>query len=197
LRASPWNHNIHYHGVVLRSIPPNSKRALDVGCGQGLLTRRLAENCEKVIGIDIDRNTLISAEAAGNSEQRVVFIEGDVMTYPFPEGSFDLITAVATLHHLPLRPALARFQKLLKPGGMLAVIGLYRQHDIEDYLWAAIALPTSRILRCLRPHQNVTAPMQNPSETFQEIRAVCNGMLPGATMRRRLLFRYSLLWRKP
>src|ERR1035438_1423379 len=39
MRTGPWNHNIHYHDVVLRSVPPRCRRALDVGCGQGLLAR--------------------------------------------------------------------------------------------------------------------------------------------------------------
>jgi 2-polyprenyl-3-methyl-5-hydroxy-6-metoxy-1,4-benzoquinol methylase len=100
---TPWNHNLHYHGVILRSIPANCRRALDVGCGQGLLARRIASHC---------------------GEQRIAFLEGDVVTEAFSANSFDLITAVATLHHLPLRPALERFRDLLKPGGVLAFIGL-------------------------------------------------------------------------
>src|SRR5579872_142471 len=172
--TGPWNHNIHYHDVVLRSVPPNCRRALDVGCGQGLLTRRLASCCEQVIGIDIDPDTLVCAKAASHSEQSVSFIEGDVMTHPLPDDSFDLIAAVATLHHLPLRPALARFQQLLRRGGMLAVIGLYRASTFEDYVSAALALPSSWILRCLRSHADVAAPVQDPRETLQEIRSVSN-----------------------
>jgi 16S rRNA A1518/A1519 N6-dimethyltransferase RsmA/KsgA/DIM1 with predicted DNA glycosylase/AP lyase activity len=42
---------------VLRAVPPVC-RALNVGRGQGLLTRRLAERCEEVIGIDIDSDKL-------------------------------------------------------------------------------------------------------------------------------------------
>ena len=197
MRAGPWNHNIHYHDIVLRSVPLSCRRALDVGCGQGLLARRLAERCEEVIGLDIDHDTLVSAKAANHSESRVTFIEGDVMTYPLPDNSFDLITAVAALHHLPLRPALARLQRLLRPGGILAVIGLYRAHSVEDRVLAAIAFPSSWILRCLRSHEGVAAPVADPRETFHEIRTVCNAMLPGAVLRRRLLFRYSLIWRKP
>ena len=197
MRAGPWNHNIHYHEVVLRSVAPNCRRALDVGCGQGLLAKRLAGCCEEVIGIDLDHDTLACAKAASHSERGVTFIEGDVMTHLLLEDSFDLITAVATLHHLPLRPALARFQKLLRPGGMLAVIGLYRAHAVEDYALAAVALPSSWILRCLRSHVSVAAPVQSPRETFREIRTVANAMLRGAALQRRLLFRYSLIWRKP
>jgi len=196
MRTGPWNHNIHYHDIVLRSVPPGCRRALDVGCGQGLLTRRLAALCEEVVGIDIDHDTLASAKVAGHSENSITFIEGDVMTHALPDAGFDLITAVATLHHLPLTLALARFQKLLGPGGTLVVIGLYRAYAIKDYVLAAIAFPSSWILRCLRSHASVAAPVEDPKETLHEIRTVCNALMPGAALQRRLLFRYSLIWRK-
>jgi SAM-dependent methyltransferase len=196
MSRSPWNRNIHYHRILLHAVPPNCRRALDVGCGQGQLTRQLAPHCEEVIGIDADRDTLTRARA-NSSAARITFMEGDVMKHPFPDESFDFITAVATLHHLPLRPALTRFRDLLRPGGVLAVVGLYRNHSLEDYLWAAAAVPTSWMLRCLYGQAEVGAPVLDPKETLREIRAECDALIPGARFQRHLLFRYSFVWRKP
>ena len=195
--SRPWNHNIHYHDEVLRSVPPGCGRALDVGCGEGLLTRRLAACCGHVTGIDVDSGVLARARGATAPELGIDFIEGDLLTHPFPDDSFDFITAVAALHHLPLRAALARFRRLLRPGGVLTVIGLFRVQSVEDYIRSAIAFPASWILRCLRTHAEVTAPVQDPRETLAEIRTACDAILPGAVLQRRLLFRYSLIWRKP
>jgi ubiquinone/menaquinone biosynthesis C-methylase UbiE len=193
----PWNHNIHYHDIVLRAIPPNCRRALDVGCGQGLLARQLARHCQEVIAIDSDRDTLLRARSARDPQPRIAFVEGDAMSHPFPDASFDLITVVAALHHLPLQPALLRFRNLLRSGGVLAVVGLYRAHSIQDYAWAAAALPASWIFRCLHRRAEVEAPLQEPKETLHEIRAACDAILPGGTFRRRPLFRYSFVWPKP
>jgi len=194
---SGWNHNIHYHDIVLQAVPPSCHRALDIGCGAGLLARQLARRCEVVLAIDADRDTLTRALAASPLEAGIQFVEGDAMSYPFPEGSFDLVTAVASLHHLPLRPALGRFRSLLKPGGTLAVIGLYRVSGIEDHAWAAAAIPASWVLRRMRPRTKIEAPLQEPKETLREIRAACDDLLPGGVFRRHLLFRYSFVWRKP
>jgi ubiquinone/menaquinone biosynthesis C-methylase UbiE len=194
---SDWNHNIHYHGVILGSIPPNCKSALDIGCGHGLFARQLARHCERVTAIDVDHETLLRGRAAGNSEGRITFVEGDVMTHPFCDDSFDLISVIATLHHLPLTTALGRLRNLLKSGGVLGVIGLYRAHTIQDYAYAAAGKPASWILRQFRSCADVRAPLQEPRETLEKIRASCDALLPGNKFRQHLLFRYSMVWRKP
>jgi SAM-dependent methyltransferase len=193
----PWNHNIRYHDIVLRAVPANCRRALDVGCGIGFLVRKLANYSESVTGIDVDRETLSHAACSPDLNSRVQFVEGDVMTYPFSSASFDFITAVASLHHLPLRPALRRLRDLLRPSGMLAIIGLYRAQTLADFAVDAAAFPANWILRAVHGWSEVAAPKQDARETLHEIRDACDTMLPGAEIRRLLLFRYSLIWRKP
>jgi SAM-dependent methyltransferase len=186
-----WNHNLHYHDVVMRAVPPQCSHALDVGCGQGELAQRLATVCNQVTALDcaaIDRPA-----AAPN----VAFLAADFMRRPLPKGSFDLIAAVAVLHHLPLRPALARFAELLRPGGVLAVIGLYRLATPIDLAIGCCALPISWTIRRCVGEAQLGAPIQDPKETLRDIRAAAQELLPGAVVRRRFFFRYSLLWKKP
>ena len=197
---TPWNHNIHYHSIALNAAPQNCRRALDVGCGQGMLVQQLAQRCHEVVGIDLDAPALDQARSACSglkSKSAIHLIQGDILTYPFPDASFDLITSIATLHHLPLTRALARFRDLLRPGGTLAIVGLYRTHTLVDYAWAAIALPASRLLRRAHRFVETAAPLRDPQETLSEIKAASRAILPGSALQRRLLFRYSLLWQKP
>lgn len=195
--AAGWNHNVHYHDLILRTIPAGFEHALEVGCGEGELARRLASQGEgHITAIDVDRETLGRARGANGGDQRIEYLEGDVMSHPFGEASFDAITAVATLHHLPLRPALRRFSRLLKPGGVLAVVGLYRAQTVTDYAFWASAAPVSRAIRLVRGFSEVAAPLADPKEPLDEIRAAACDLLPGARLRRLLLFRYLLLWRK-
>ena len=172
------------------------RRALDVGCGYGLLARKLARRCDEVVAIDLDAAVLARTKAAGGSDG-IAFVEGDVMTYPFADGSFDLITAVASLHHLPLSVALGRFRALLKPGGVLAVIGLYHMETFQDYAYAAVALPMIWTLRFAHAISREELAIQDPKETLKQIRAVSRALLPGSILRQHLLSRYSLVWQKP
>jgi SAM-dependent methyltransferase len=196
-----WNYNIQYHHLVLRSVPVGCQRALDVGCGTGLVTRKLIPHSESVIGIDVDPQALSLACACRNlashpEESRVHYVEGDVLMAPFPPASFDFISAVAALHHLPLRPALMRFRDLLRTGGTVAVIGHYRSHTLIDHACNAAVWPIDRILRVTRGCYRPTTRRQPPEETLAAIRGACREVLPGAVVKRLFLHRYFLIWRK-
>ena len=196
-KPDAWNHNYHYHLLVLATVPEPCRRALDVGCGAGLLTAKLAPLCTETVGLDTDTAMLQAARKHGAESGRLNFIDGDAMFYPFPEASFDFITLVATLHHLPLRPALLRLRALLRPGGVLAVVGLYRAETLNDHLFAAAAIPASWAMKRMRTSVDQKAPMTPPKETLAQIRRESGACLPGSVVKRRLFFRYSLLWRKP
>lgn len=192
-----WNHNVHYHGFVLSELPSGCRRALDVGCGRGAHARKLARSCEEVIGIDTDQGCLEHATVSANGQPDITFLNGDILTHSFQPGSFDFVAAVATLHHLPLRKALDRFRDLLRPGGVLVIVGLYRIATPLDYAFSATALPISWAIRFSRGEQEVGAPLQDPAETLRTISEECSSVLPGAVLRRRLFFRYTVVWRKP
>jgi SAM-dependent methyltransferase len=197
ISSRPWNYTIHYHPLALRAVPTSCHSALDVGCGTGLFTHKLAERSNHVIGIDVDREVLEIARAYLQSDSRTELMDGDVMTHPFARASFDFISVVATLHHLPLSPALARFRDLLKPGGALAVIGFYKSQTIWDYTSRAAATPIARALRIRHGLSILPTRKHKARDTLNEIRSACDAILPGAVVRRLLLYRYSLIWRKP
>lgn len=190
-----WNRNIHYHDLVLSGVPARCERALDVGCGTGRLARGLADRCGEVVAIDADASTLANARAT-HQKPNLRFIEGDAMTYAFDEESFDFIASIATLHHLPLQPALERFKQLLRPRGTLAVIGLHRLATVTDVAYVPLAMSVSAWHRATQGSEPVSAPIRDPMETLAEVQAAVDRVLPGAEFTRLLLFRYSLMWRK-
>jgi SAM-dependent methyltransferase len=191
-----WNRNVHYHSVVLDAVPAVCSRALDVGCGAGRLAAALAERCGEVVGVDRDSATLARARS-NYARPNLSFVEGDVMTYPFNDESFDFVASVATVHHLPLDDGFRRLRLLLRPGGVLAVIGLYRLSTLADFAWAHAALAISAWHRMTTRMEPVAAPIQDPKETLEEIQSASEHIFPGAEFKRLLLFRYALVWQKP
>ena len=82
-----WNHNLHYHRLLMRAVPAGCTRALDVGCGEGTLTRRLRALVPDVTGIDLHEDSIALARshpAAGD----IKYVVGDILSYPFEPGSF-------------------------------------------------------------------------------------------------------------
>lgn len=178
-------------------MPRPCRRALDVGCGLGGFARRLADVAEQVDAIDRDGNVLAQARALSAGRRDVCFIEADFMTWETPD-RYDFVSMVATLHHLPFVEALSKAAGVLNPGGVLAVLGLSRGKSLlEKGARSAIAYPVSYYYRLTRRTAPVGAHLLDPSMTLGEIRRRTPDVLSGATIRRRLLWRYSLIWTKP
>jgi hypothetical protein len=114
----------------------------------------------------------------------------------------------AVLHHLDLEDTLARIPGLLAPGGRLLVVGLARVDSLPDLAVDLISTAANPVMglikhpRLARPPQAPAAgqpvmPVREPATTLAEIAAAARAHLPGATIRRRLFFRYTLRWDKP
>jgi 2-polyprenyl-3-methyl-5-hydroxy-6-metoxy-1,4-benzoquinol methylase len=93
-----WNHNLEYHRLILDAVPPGARRGLDVGCGEGILTRRLRERIPDVTGIDVDRASLELARRQDTGGD-IEYILADFLRWPCEPASFDVIASVAALHH--------------------------------------------------------------------------------------------------
>ncbi len=194
-RPGYWNHNVHYQPVILDAVPPGCDTALDVGCGDGLLAGRLAGRCQQVTGIDRDPRMIALARA--REDARVTFIEADFLTYPFEAASFDFVCANTSLHHMDFTAALAAMARLLRPGGRLAVVGLAADKSLADLLVAVACTPVALLYRITRHKGGPGAPIMDPDHSWREARAMAATALPGVRYRRHVLWRYSLLWRKP
>jgi hypothetical protein len=93
--------------------------------------------------------------------------------------------------------ALKAMARALRPGGCLAVVGLAANGSPADYLIGASGVPANLMYRAIRHEGNSGAPVKDPEMTWAEVRAAAREVLRGVRYRRHLLWRYSLLWRKP
>lgn len=191
-----WNHNIHYHRLVLRAVPDGARTALDVGTGDGLLAHDLRAVVPHVTGLDVDAEVLERARA---EDERVEWVQGDVSTAPLAPGSFDVVASVATLHHLPdLDAALLRFAELTAPGGVVVVVGLAREASLIDRLWSVAGVAWHRVLTRRREGWEHSAPVVwPPPHSYADVRRAVSRTLPGARWRRLVLWRYAIVWTKP
>src|SRR5262249_21602694 len=104
------------HGESLIELlqPVATERILDVGCGTGHLTARIAAVGAEVVGLDSSAEMLQQARAAyGNLE----IVQGDARAFSFA-GPFDAVFSNAVLHWVPQADAVIHcVHDCLRPGG--------------------------------------------------------------------------------
>jgi ubiquinone/menaquinone biosynthesis C-methylase UbiE len=110
------------------------EQVLEVGCGAGHLTKRLAERGVDIFGIDANPQ---ASDVSGTDRVRTMQAED----LDFDDGSFDVIISVHALEHLPaLEAALTEMARVLRPGGRALFI-----YPAEPIM-GLYAIPTSIIL---------------------------------------------------
>jgi ubiquinone/menaquinone biosynthesis C-methylase UbiE len=207
LSGEEWDHNSHYHGLLARHLPAPCREALDIGCGTGAFSRLLAKSSERVLALDLSPNMIGLARERSARFPNIDFRVADVLTLALPSEKFDCIATIATLHHLPAGEVLPKLKGALKPGGVLLVLDLFQAEGLSDAFLSALAVPLSLGLRLvrrgrLRPPREVRRAWDEHGRhdtylTLAQVREVCAEMLPGALLTRHLLWRYSVVWKKP
>jgi 2-polyprenyl-6-hydroxyphenyl methylase/3-demethylubiquinone-9 3-methyltransferase len=138
-------------------------RALDVGCGGGILSEALARTGAEVLGIDLapavlEVATLHALEAGVAVSYRGIAVEDLAREQP---QSFDLVTCMEMLEHVPDPAAVVRaLSTLVRPGGDIVVSTLHR--TVKAFLVAIVGaehiarvLPrgTHQYLKFIRPSE--------------------------------------------
>jgi SAM-dependent methyltransferase len=206
-----WTQNNHYHAFLLRHVPPNCSNALEIGCGTGTFSRRLAERSQQVLALDLSAEMIRVARLRSAHLQNLEYRCAEVMACDLPSEGFDCVATIATLHHLPLREVLIKLKHSLKPAGVLLVIDLFEPErnllkpaGLRDGLVNVAAMGISGSLRLihngrLKPPKEVRAAWDEHGKTdsypsMQEVRGLCAEILPDAQIRQHLLWRYSIVW---
>jgi SAM-dependent methyltransferase len=107
----------------IAAVTPAGARVLEVGCGPGHLSVRLARHHNlEVTGLDLDPAMIARARANADRRstrdgRRPEFLVGDVAALAFPDRSFDLVVSTLSMHHwADPTTGLAEIGRVLRPG---------------------------------------------------------------------------------
>lgn len=104
-------HYVEEDGIALNSV-------LECGCGTGVYSAELQEVCDRLYGIDFSAGQLSEAQEKG---LEMSLARGNVLSLPYASGSFDLVTSLGMVRHLPgemLHGYLGEAYRVLKPNGI-------------------------------------------------------------------------------
>jgi ubiquinone/menaquinone biosynthesis C-methylase UbiE len=189
--ARRWNHNTHYYPILRAGIPTGAVRVLDIGCGDGTLCRFLEAPGRCVVGVDPDCSVL------PDSEREVRFAAASAESLPFADDAFDAVTMSMVLHHVDEVQSLAEGRRVLRPGGVLVVLGIARSLGPRDVLHELRDIAAHRAHRRSKTAWEPATVKVDPRATWQQTEATLRHELPGSSYRRLPMWRYLATWECP
>lgn len=203
---SNWNHNNCYFKYLMSFVPEKIEVCLDIGCGHGELSALLAEKANKVIAVDLAEKMIDSAKKY-NGLYNIEYVCDNILNMNFVNNSFDIIITTATAHHLPYEWLLEFARQKLKKGGKLIILDLVNAETLSDkLLWNFAVIPNffMNIIRNGRfpysdSHSKAVWNKHGEHDTYMalaEIKRLAAKHLPNALVKRKLFWRYVLIWQK-
>lgn len=115
--------NLYFQKMLLFCGNIEGKRVLDIGCGGGRWSERLADKGAEVVGIDIGKEIIErNKEVLGNRCSYMVMSADDL---DFPDETFDLAVSVTVLQHMPYpvqEKAIREISRVVKPKGKVLIM---------------------------------------------------------------------------
>ncbi len=115
--------------VINTHFPLKGKIVLDVGCGTGVPTFKLAEYASSVIGVEPERSMrdVAVSYAREKAITNVELLDGRAEDLPLPEHSVDMVTAITlqTLHNEEnIRRFVQEAERVVRPGGIIVSLNI-------------------------------------------------------------------------
>ena len=107
-------------------------RALEIGCGEGRLTRRLLPHADRIQAFDLSANAIRRARRANPDPARISYAVDDLLKSSLPRRAYDLVFCSEVLHYFSrtqLDQAIRRVLDFVVPGGLLLLVNSRAKSD--------------------------------------------------------------------
>ncbi|WP_024832731.1 class I SAM-dependent methyltransferase [Ruminiclostridium josui] len=201
-----WNHNNCYFKNIVKYLSEDNEVILEIGCGKGELSNLLAKKSDHVIAVDL-ADRMIEKAISQYGYKNIDFVSKNILDMEFEENSLDAIVTTATAHHLPYEWLLLFALRTLKPRGKLIILDLYKVNTFTDMLLNLLAVIPNMFMNIVH-NKKIKSGDEHSREvwkrhgehdtymTLEEMHMLVQKYLPGAVIRRKLFWRYLMIWEK-
>lgn len=132
--ADPWDvtnspYKLHKADMLLEVVARRRhKNAIDIGCGTGILTQRIASHCDHILGIDFSPKAVSLAETRCKDDPHIAFAVGDIRNF-HSSARYDLLVCSEVLAYMHLqdpkglKKSIATLAELAAPDAWLIIVG--------------------------------------------------------------------------
>jgi len=192
-----------FERALLGFLPAQAGRVLEVGCGHGALTRRVAARADAVLALDLSPEMVRVARALSAAWPNVEYRVADVAGAGLPDAAFDVVLSAATLHHLPLASTVRRLAYRVRPGGRLVIQDVVERPGLRYLPANAVAFAARALRGAWPPRGHPLAALyaeHGRGERYlrpDEAERIYGELLPGARVVHHLEWRYTMVWDRP
>src|SRR3989344_5155558 len=134
------NYFSHAFKHEMHKVLPKKGKMLEAGCGESVISARLAKQGYDVTFLDISKQALMQAKVnlekvAGRSKNiKVKYVKGDIFKLPFKKDSFEVVWNQGVLEHFTQpEKAIAEMYRVTKQGGHVAILVPYIYSPLHLY----------------------------------------------------------------
>lgn len=144
---------------------PENFRVLDAGCGTGLMTSAMfgaGLRPMQTVAFDLSKKSLRIAKKEFTEDRKVVhnsikYVQGNILSFPFADNSFDLILTCGVLEYVPLDQGFAEISRVLSPEGYVLFLPVRPSlvGKVLERVYSFKATKTRHILKTLNTKFNI------------------------------------------
>ncbi len=201
-----WNHNNCYFNHLIKLLPNKLETCLEIGCGKGELSYMLSNKFQNVVAVDL-ADKMIEQARVLYPNKNIEYICENILDMKFENNSLDVIISTATAHHLPYEWFLCFARDKLKNGGKLIILDIAKAKSLSDYIiWGSAFIPNILMnlikngrLRKDDAHSKEVWERHGKHDTYMtmdEIKTLAKKYIHTAKVKRKLFWRYLLIWQK-
>ena len=126
--------------VLSKIIRTKGKSVLEIGCGEGRISKYLSTNAHSYFGIDENQEKLVLARIKAKNAK---FYSQHINNHNYPNSSFEIIIIRHKLHEINMsnqKEFMKKIYKWLAPGGLLFIIEATPKGEVQDLFSTAYEL---------------------------------------------------------